>query len=177
MHQPQRERYGVECQACGWRAQMPGLEVWFQRASDVVRKLMYGDVDIGIVGYDMFAEIADQDPGLVVLHDALKFGRCLPPSTPSCLPLVWATQICPNCVGSMRSGGLLTRPRRDAVPVNVRFGKGMTLEARPGYVHLPEHVSGHSQDRSGWHDFLGSQHLDIPIRSSPEHAFYCATAA
>ena len=57
-------------------AQMPGLEVWFQRASDVVRKLMYGDVDIGIVGYDMFVEIADQDPGLVVLHDALAFGRC-----------------------------------------------------------------------------------------------------
>ena len=55
---------------------MPGLEVWFQRASDVVRKLMYGDVDIGIVGADMFAEIADQDPGLVVLHDALGFGRC-----------------------------------------------------------------------------------------------------
>ena len=56
---------------------MPGLEVWFQRASDVVRKLMYGDVDIGIVGYDMFAEIADGDTGLIVLHDALAFGRCL----------------------------------------------------------------------------------------------------
>ena len=30
--------------------QLPGLEVWFQRASDVVRKLLYGDVDLGIVG-------------------------------------------------------------------------------------------------------------------------------
>ena len=55
---------------------MPGLEVWFQRASDVVRKLMYGDVDIGIVGYDMLAEIGDGDTGLIVLHDALAFGRC-----------------------------------------------------------------------------------------------------
>lgn len=55
---------------------MPGLEVWFQRASDVVRKLMYGDVDIGIVGADMFAEIANDDPGLVMLHDALNFGKC-----------------------------------------------------------------------------------------------------
>lgn len=29
---------------------LPGVEVWFQRASDVVRKLVYGDVDLGIVG-------------------------------------------------------------------------------------------------------------------------------
>jgi ATP phosphoribosyltransferase len=28
--------------------------VWFQRASDVVRKLRLGDIDLGIVGYDMF---------------------------------------------------------------------------------------------------------------------------
>ncbi|BDA42120.1 ATP phosphoribosyltransferase [Coccomyxa sp. Obi] len=56
--------------------QMPGLEVWFQRASDVVRKLMYGDVDLGIVGYDMYAEIAHGDSGLIVLHDALGFGKC-----------------------------------------------------------------------------------------------------
>ncbi len=56
--------------------QMPGVEVWFQRASDVVRKLMYGDVDLGIVGYDMFREIADSDPGLLVLHDSLNFGKC-----------------------------------------------------------------------------------------------------
>ena len=55
---------------------MPGLEVWFQRASDVVRKLMYGDVDIGIMGADMFAEIANGDPSLVMLHDALNFGKC-----------------------------------------------------------------------------------------------------
>lgn len=56
--------------------QLPDLEVWFQRATDVVRKLLYGDVDIGIVGYDMFAEIADADPELIVVHDALGFGGC-----------------------------------------------------------------------------------------------------
>lgn len=55
---------------------MPGLEVWFQRASDVVRKLMYGDVDLGIVGYDMLREIAAGDSDLLVLHDALDFGKC-----------------------------------------------------------------------------------------------------
>ena len=35
--------------------QIPGLEVWFQRASDVVRKLRLGDIDLGIVGFDMFS--------------------------------------------------------------------------------------------------------------------------
>ncbi|KAK9816824.1 hypothetical protein WJX72_005452 [[Myrmecia] bisecta] len=58
-------------------SQMPQLEVWFQRASDVVRKLQYGDVDLGIVGFDMFSEIAGgRDSELVVLHDALDFGQC-----------------------------------------------------------------------------------------------------
>ncbi|KAK9858879.1 hypothetical protein WJX84_003004 [Apatococcus fuscideae] len=57
-------------------AQMPQLEVWFQRATDVVRKLMYGDIDIGIVGYDMFQEICGGDPDLIVLHESLNFGHC-----------------------------------------------------------------------------------------------------
>ncbi|KAG2429422.1 hypothetical protein HYH02_014077 [Chlamydomonas schloesseri] len=56
--------------------QIPGLEVWFQRASDVVRKLRYGDIDLGIVGADMFAELADGDEDLVVCHEALGFGQC-----------------------------------------------------------------------------------------------------
>uniref|UniRef100_A0A383WIF9 ATP phosphoribosyltransferase n=2 Tax=Tetradesmus obliquus TaxID=3088 RepID=A0A383WIF9_TETOB len=84
--------------------QIPGVEVWFQRASDVVRKLRLGDIDLGIVGYDMFQEIGDGDSGsssggrgdidlgivgydmfqeigdgdsdLVVVHEALGFGHC-----------------------------------------------------------------------------------------------------
>ena len=64
----------------GWptacSAQLPHLEVWFQRASDVVRKLVYGDVDLGIVGHDMLSELAHGNSDLVVLHDALAFGKC-----------------------------------------------------------------------------------------------------
>ena len=56
--------------------QLPGLEVWFQRASDVVRKLRYGDIDLGIVGTDMFSELADGDSDLIVCHEALNFGQC-----------------------------------------------------------------------------------------------------
>lgn len=55
---------------------VPGMEVWFQRATDVVRKLLSGDIDIGIVGYDMLREIGDEDDELVVVHDALGFGFC-----------------------------------------------------------------------------------------------------
>ena len=56
--------------------QIPGIEVWFQRASDVVRKVRSGDLDLGIVGTDMFLELADGDPDVLVLHDALDFGQC-----------------------------------------------------------------------------------------------------
>jgi len=56
--------------------QIPGLEVWFQRASDVVRKLRTGDLDLGIVGYDMFSELADNDPNTIIVHEALDFGQC-----------------------------------------------------------------------------------------------------
>ncbi|GAX75767.1 hypothetical protein CEUSTIGMA_g3210.t1 [Chlamydomonas eustigma] len=57
-------------------SQIPGLEVWFQRASDVVRKLRSGDLDLGIVGTDMFMELADNDSDVILLHDALNFGQC-----------------------------------------------------------------------------------------------------
>ncbi len=42
----------------------------------MVRKLRYGDIDLGIVGTDMFEELADCDPDLVVCHEALGFGQC-----------------------------------------------------------------------------------------------------
>lgn len=31
---------------------------------------------MGIVGYDMFREFADEDPDLVLIHEALEFGKC-----------------------------------------------------------------------------------------------------
>ena len=42
----------------------------------MVRKLVYGDVDLGIVGYDMLSELGHGNSDLVVLHDALAFGKC-----------------------------------------------------------------------------------------------------
>ena len=55
---------------------LPGLEVWFQRASDIVRRLEYGDVDVGFLGYDMFHEFSYGNDDLIIVHDALNYGQC-----------------------------------------------------------------------------------------------------
>lgn len=57
-------------------SELKNVEVWFQRASDVVRKLKTGDVDMGIVGYDMLREYGEDAEDLIVVHDALGFGQC-----------------------------------------------------------------------------------------------------
>ncbi|KMZ64106.1 hypothetical protein ZOSMA_381G00130 [Zostera marina] len=36
--------------------QLANLEVWFQRPKDIVRKMVTGDIDLGIVGLDTFSE-------------------------------------------------------------------------------------------------------------------------
>jgi|APGre2960657444_1045066.scaffolds.fasta_scaffold01715_4 ATP phosphoribosyltransferase len=41
-----------------------------------MRKMRSGDIDLGIVGYDMFVELGCGDPDLIVVHDALGFGGC-----------------------------------------------------------------------------------------------------
>ena len=50
------------------------LKVWFQRATVIVRKLVLGAVDLGIMGYDMVAKSGNHD--LLVVHKALNFGAC-----------------------------------------------------------------------------------------------------
>ncbi|XP_058084545.1 ATP phosphoribosyltransferase, chloroplastic-like [Magnolia sinica] len=48
--------------------EISNLEVWFQRPKDIVRRLLSGDVDIGIVGFDTFCEYGQ------VLHFGLEPG-------------------------------------------------------------------------------------------------------
>ncbi|KAL6659972.1 hypothetical protein ACP70R_002094 [Stipagrostis hirtigluma subsp. patula] len=52
------------------------LEVWFQRPKDIVRKLQSGDLDLGIVGFDIVSEYGHRNDDLVIVHDALEFGHC-----------------------------------------------------------------------------------------------------
>ncbi|XP_078156680.1 ATP phosphoribosyltransferase, chloroplastic-like isoform X1 [Carex rostrata] len=55
---------------------LPNLEVWFQRPKDIVRKLQLGDLDLGIVGYDIVSEYGQGNEDFVIVHDALQYGDC-----------------------------------------------------------------------------------------------------
>ncbi|KAL8540727.1 hypothetical protein ACS0TY_002089 [Phlomoides rotata] len=56
--------------------QISNLEVWFQRPKDVVRKLVSGDLDLGIVGLDTVLEYGQGDEDLIIVHDSLDYGDC-----------------------------------------------------------------------------------------------------
>ncbi|XP_057465004.1 ATP phosphoribosyltransferase 2, chloroplastic-like isoform X2 [Actinidia eriantha] len=55
---------------------LSNLEVWFQRPKDIVRKLVSGDLDLGIVGLDTVTEYGQGDENLILVHDALDYGDC-----------------------------------------------------------------------------------------------------
>ncbi|GKD90518.1 ATP phosphoribosyltransferase 2, chloroplastic-like protein, partial [Tanacetum coccineum] len=56
--------------------QLANLEVWFQRPKDIVRKLVSGDLDLGIVGLDTLSEYGQGNEDLILVHDALAYGDC-----------------------------------------------------------------------------------------------------
>ncbi|KAK6159644.1 hypothetical protein DH2020_003025 [Rehmannia glutinosa] len=56
--------------------QLSNLEVWFQRPKDIVRKLVSGDLDLGIVGLDTVNEYGQGDEDLILVHEALDYGDC-----------------------------------------------------------------------------------------------------
>nr|HID12777.1 ATP phosphoribosyltransferase [Anaerolineae bacterium] len=55
---------------------LPGLTVLFQRPGDIVVSVRDGSVDFGITGMDVVAERQGDNGAVLVLHDALGFGRC-----------------------------------------------------------------------------------------------------
>ena len=64
-----------------YRAHMRGLpsgpaEVVFQRAPDIFEEVSAGTVDLGITGFDIFAEHRSEEDDIVVVHDKLGFRRC-----------------------------------------------------------------------------------------------------
>ncbi|KAK8613782.1 hypothetical protein V6N13_101538 [Hibiscus sabdariffa] len=56
--------------------QLSNIEVWFQRTKDIVRKLLSGDLDLGIVGFDTLSEYGRGDENLIIVHDALEYVVC-----------------------------------------------------------------------------------------------------
>ena len=62
-----------------YRATIPvlgGVEVLFQRATDVFSKVAEGSVDLGITGYDIVCEHQREDDGVVMLEKALGYAGC-----------------------------------------------------------------------------------------------------
>lgn len=55
---------------------LPELGVLFQRPGDIVVSVRQGSVDFGITGMDVIEEHRGADGDILVLHDALDFGRC-----------------------------------------------------------------------------------------------------
>ena len=53
------------------------FQIVYQRQVDIVRGVLNGSLELGIVGYDLVLEhLPDNGKELVVIHDALNFGKC-----------------------------------------------------------------------------------------------------
>jgi ATP phosphoribosyltransferase len=55
---------------------LPGLRVLFQRPGDIVVSVREGGVDFGLAGLDVIEERRGEHDEVLVLHEALGFGRC-----------------------------------------------------------------------------------------------------
>jgi ATP phosphoribosyltransferase len=55
---------------------MPGVTVLFQRPTDIVISVSNGSVDFGITGLDVLEEHRGENGEILVLHDALGYGKC-----------------------------------------------------------------------------------------------------
>jgi ATP phosphoribosyltransferase len=53
------------------------LQLVYQRQVDIVRGVLNGSLELGIVGYDLFLEhTANNNEEIIIIHDALNFGEC-----------------------------------------------------------------------------------------------------
>ncbi|MBN2386455.1 MAG: ATP phosphoribosyltransferase [Anaerolineales bacterium] len=55
---------------------LPGLTVLFQRPTDIVISVRNSSVDFGITGLDVLEEHRGENGHILVLHEALGYGRC-----------------------------------------------------------------------------------------------------
>jgi len=55
---------------------LPGLTVLFQRPTDIVISVRDGSVDFGVTGLDVLEEHRGAEGDILVLHEALGYGKC-----------------------------------------------------------------------------------------------------
>ncbi|MBI4771360.1 MAG: ATP phosphoribosyltransferase [Chloroflexi bacterium] len=98
IYQPNPRQYRAELPA------LPGLSVLFQRPGDIVVGVREGSIDFGIAGLDAVEEKrADPDgDGLLILHDALGFGRC---RLSLAVPEEWGAQTVADIAGRASGTG------------------------------------------------------------------------
>ena len=89
---------------------IPGLTVLFQRPTDIVISVRNGSVDFGITGLDVLEEHRGENGDILVLHEALGFGKC---ALALAVPESWITV---ETVDGLRADGSrsLGRPLRVA---------------------------------------------------------------
>jgi ATP phosphoribosyltransferase len=126
---------------------VPGLTVLFQRPTDIVISVRNGSVDFGITGLDVLEEHRGENGDILVLHDALGYGKC---SLALAVPESWeSVQTAAGLKAQAESLGRPLRvatkfPRlvsrfleRQSVPFTIVSAEG-TLEIAPaiGYADL-----------------------------------------
>src|SRR5215470_16726318 len=55
---------------------VPGLDVLFQRVTDIVYKVADGTIGLGITGLDVVHEIAGSADDVIIVHENLRYGAC-----------------------------------------------------------------------------------------------------
>lgn len=65
---------------------IPGLTILFQRPTDIVISIRNGSVDFGITGLDVLEEHRGENSEIIILHEALGFGKC---SLSLAVPEIW----------------------------------------------------------------------------------------
>ncbi|MPZ15790.1 MAG: ATP phosphoribosyltransferase [Chloroflexi bacterium] len=87
-------------------ATLTGVEVTFQRASDIFAQVDEGNVELGITGYDIVAECRAEDDRVVVLMPELGFSQCsLVLAVPETWIDVWSIHDVAEICVSRRSKG------------------------------------------------------------------------
>ena len=64
-------------QYIGWLEGFPNIQIVFQRQKDIINGVFNGNLEFGIVGFDILTELTLKDPNkIVIIHENLEFGKC-----------------------------------------------------------------------------------------------------
>ncbi len=114
--------------------EIPEIEIVFQRQEDIIQGVKTGILSFGICGFDIINEFADIQREIIVIHDALGYGKC---SLEVAIPKDWSA----NSITEMVNGKAyrvaskfpkLSSEFFDKFNIIVEFVKGAgTLEVSP----------------------------------------------